>query len=460
MNTSLRQSVRTMLSALVFALALAFVVPTLVSAQTATDSNSILTSQQLARSLGSFAIIPLGSNAANAAATQAAGLKTASRDRNANDRENLQAFEFAGGHVSALLGGFEQGAGFGFGVELSTADKIPGVVFRAKMLTSTRFYRRFEGEAYIPKLFSEKTHASVWFNYLNRTRDNFFGLGPRTPDEPETNYSVEERSYNVSLYHDIRKGSQVGIYARVSNASAYRGEDDNDIPVDTLFTGVRPATVAGATRWLPGLNNNAKIFTYGAFAEFDLRNNKDGLTKGAYGYVRLASNEGLKNEPFSDYGWNEVELDGRAYIPVFGDSTSLALRGYGELKNPKRGSQIPFYEQNYFGGRSHGRGFRNFRFRGNNVLLLTVEPRQTVWKQKEDRGLDVFVFGDFGQVWGDNRSSLNPTILANDKFDSANWRAGAGAGFQYRWNKDVVIRIDYGRTNERSMVYFSMSRGF
>ena len=455
MNNTLRQSIMKMLFATAVSLVSIFISVPFASAQTPGTSSST-TSQQLARSLGSFAIIPLGSSAATQ--ISGTGIKSTSRDRIAHDRENLQAIEFAGGHVSALLGGFEQGAGFGFGVELSTADTIPGVVFRAKLIASTRLYRRVEGEAYIPKVFSEKTHASVWFNYLYRSRDNFFGLGPRTPQTPETNYGVEERSYNASLFHDIRKDSQVGVYARVSNASAYRGEDDNDVPVDVLFSG-RPATTP-ITRFLPGLNNNAKIFSYGAFAEFDLRNKEAGLPKGAYGFVRVASNEGLKNEAFSDYGWNEVELDGRVYIPVFSDSTSLAMRAYADLKDPKRGSQIPFYEQSYFGGRSHGRGFRNFRFRGNNALLLAVEPRQTVWNGQKGRGVDVFVFGDFGQAWGDNRSSVNPAILANDKFDSANWRAGAGGGFQFRVNKSTAIRLDYGRTNERSMTYFSVSRGF
>lgn len=456
MTQTLRQSILKMLFVSAALFVLVFISATFVFAQTTSTANSTETSQQLARSLGSYAIIPPGSSSASQ--ISGAADRTEDRSRNAPHRENLQAIKMAGGHINALIGGFDQGAGFGFGVEFSTADSIPGVVLRAKILTSTRLYRRLEGEAYIPKLFSEKTHASIWFNDLYRSRDNFFNIGPRSPQTPETNYGVEERSYNVSLFHDIRKGAQVGVYGRVSNASAYRGKDENDIPVDTLFSG-RPTT-SPITRFLPGLNNNVKLFSYGVFGEFDFRNNEHGLTQGVYAYVRLASNEGLKNEAFSDFGWNEVELDGRAYIPLGTDSSSLALRAFTELNNPKRGSQIPFYEQAYFGGRSHGRGFRNFRFRGNNSLLLSVEPRQTVWKQKETRGLDVFVFGDFGQVWGDNRSTVNPLVLANDKFDSANWRAGAGLGFQYRVNKSVAIRLDYGRTNERSMTYFSVSRGF
>jgi outer membrane protein assembly factor BamA len=51
----------------------------------------------------------------------------------------------------------------------------------------------------------------------------------------------------------------------------------------------------------------------------------------------------------------------------------------------------------------YGRGFKTFRFRGNNLALGSAELRQTVWTQSEDRGLDVFGFGDAGQVWGDNR---------------------------------------------------------
>lgn len=450
----MKQLLRIALSAAAFVLS--SLIATTASAQSPTTSISISTQQQLSRSLGSFTIITPDSPAASQ--LSGTGLKTTSRDRNAPKRENMQAFEFAGGHVSGLIGGFDQGAGFGFGVELSSADSIPGVVVRAKVLTSTRFYRRLEGEVYLPKLGGENTHASVWFNYLYRSRDNFFNIGPRSPEEPETNFGVDERSFNASLYHDITKGFQVGVYARVADSNGFRGKNDKDVPIDTIFSG-KP-TVTPITRWLPGLNTNAKIFSYGVFAEYDKRNNDVGLTKGFYGYARVASLEGLKNDLFDDFGWNEVELDGRAYIPILSNSTSLAVRGLAELKDPKRGSQIPFYEQSYFGGRSHGRGFANFRFRGNNVVLFSVEPRQTVWKQKDTRGLDVFVFGDFGQVWGDNRSSTNPLILANDSFDSRNWRTGVGAGFQYRVNRSVAVRIDYSRTNETSRVYFSVSRGF
>jgi outer membrane protein assembly factor BamA len=86
--------------------------------------------------------------------------------------------------------------------------------------------------------------------------------------------------------------------------------------------------------------------------------------------------------------------------------------------------------------------------------------RQTVWTQSEDRGLDVFGFGDAGQVWGDNRSLTDPTILANQEFDSKNWRASVGGGLQYRYSRSLAGRIDFGHSNERNLIYVSITRGF
>ena len=403
---------------------------------------------------------PVDSGVAAPAGSQISGLsdRAQSEDRNAPRRENVQAFKVAGNYVKALIGGFDQGAGFGFGVEVSTAEIIPIVEFRAKAFTSTRLYRRFEVEAFIKKLGDEKTHLDLWFNYQKRTRDNFFGLGPRTPESLETNFASDQRSYNASIYRDFTLKIQAGLYAQLANTDAYRGEDKKDQLIDTLFSG-NPATIP-VTRWVPGLNVNAKIFSYGAFGEFNGRDNSRGLPKGGYGYARIASFEGLNNDSFSDFGWNEIELDGRAYIPLGSDFTSLALRAYTQLQDPKGGSQIPFYAQSWLGGRNYIRGFRNYRFRGNNVLVLTVEPRQTVWKRSETKGLDLFAFGDGGQAWGDNRSKTNALILANDKFSSQNWRFSMGGGLQYRLNKSTAFRLEVGHGNEGNQVLFSVGRGF
>lgn len=397
--------------------------------------------------------------AGNPQAQTSAADRVKTFNRLAPIRESWTTIDIGARYVKGVFGGFEQGASLGFGLQFTTADKLPGIEFRATLLTSAKLYRRFEGEVYIPKIFDENTHADLWFDYLRRTKDNFFGIGPRIPNTSTTNYDIERRSYNASLYHNFSSHVVLGGYVSVDNSATYRGQRHTDIPIDQLFSG--DPNVVPITRWAPGLKTNAKILSYGGFIQYDLRDNSVGLTKGAYFYGRVASADGLKDKgAFSDYSWLEAEMDARGYIPLGSDKTSLAIRGFAILRDPRGGSQIPFYDLSYLGGRLYVRGFRDYRFRADNVALASVELRQTLWTQKEDRGLDVIAFGDAGQVWGDNRSRTNPTILANKDFNSSNYRAGVGGGFQYRYSKALAGRVEVGHSHERNIIYFSITRGF
>jgi len=359
-----------------------------------------------------------------------------------------------------VIGGFEEGAGFGYGFEATTATggELKGFELYARVMGTTRLYRSGEVGT---RIGSEKTRAEFWFNYTRRTRDNFFDFGSLSPEDPETNFASERRSFNGLFSHKFLGKLEAGLFGSFSSTGAFRGDDDRDQAIDTIFSG--NPNVASPTAFLPGLNQNARLVSYGGFAELDLRNNERGLTKGGYFYGRFGSVDAVDTDnAFSDFGWVETELDGRLYVPVFSNKTSVALRALAVLREPKGGSQIPFYDQATYGGRTTGRGFSNARFRGNNSVLYSGEIRQTIWSMNDEntRGLDLIVFGDVGQVWGDNRSLTDPTILRNDDFDSRNYRTGAGGGIQYRLNKSVAFRFEIGASNERTLVYTSLRPGF
>jgi len=333
------------------------------------------------------------------------------------------------------------------------------VEFRDTAITLIFLYRRFEGEAYLPKLFDSNTHADVWFDYLRRTKDDFFGIGPFTGDGSRTNFDIERRSVSGTLYHNIGPHFVLGGYFNLDDAATYKGQNGSVTSTDEVFSG-DPNTLP-VSFWAPGLHTNVKILSYGAFADLDLRNNTIGLTKGAYFYARFGSEDGLKNGmTFSDFGWLNSELDARGYIPLGSNKTSLALRGHAVLNSPKGNSQIPFFDMSFLGGHTYGRGFRDYRFRGNNLLLSSVELRQTVKTLREDRGVDVFAFGDSGRVWGDNRSRTDPAILANKDFNTKQWKSGVGGGLQYRHSRNLAVRVEIGHSNESSFFYFSFGRGF
>jgi hypothetical protein len=382
------------------------------------------------------------------------------RGRKFPARDNWTAIEIVK-HVNGIFGGLEQGAGPGFGIELTTADSIPGVEFRATMLTSDKLYRRFEGEVYIPKIGDEKTHADFWYGYLRRTEDNFFGIGAFTPLSARTNFDVERRSANGGLYRDFTENIQAGIYVSYINSDAYGGQSSKSPAIDTVFS--NSPSVVPVTLWTPGLHSGSKVLAYGLFGEYDRRNYDHGLTKGFYLYGRFGSVDGLDkgNGIFSDYGWFDSQLDARGYIPLFSNKTSLAVRVATNIKSMKGGSQIPFYDMSFLGGFNYVRGFNTYRYRGNNVLIGNVELRRTVYSfKKENRGLDLIGFGDSGQVWGHNRSTRDLTIMGQDKFASRNWKAGIGGAVQYRHTKSLVVRFDVATSQDGQRAYFSVSRGF
>ena len=388
-----------------------------------------------------------------------------SLSRNAPRRESITGINVGTKYVNGLFGGMEQGAGIPFGVEFTTADTIPGVELRARAYLSTRMYRKFEGGVFFPKIGTEKIQGEIWYAYLRRTRDHFFGIGALTPKSSVTNLDLEQRSFNATLSHKPFKQLEVGGYVRAFDASTYTGRGKKEPAIETLFSG--SPSVVPLTRYVPGLffnarSNNVKVAGGGAYVEYDARNDESGLTQGGYAYGRIGAYDSFGANPLAltDYGWTEVELDGRGYIPLGSRKTSLAVRAYADLRDPQRGKQIPVYEMGWMGGRNYLRGYQNFRFRGNNLLLLVGEFRQTVWAQKETRGVDAFVFVDNGKIWGDSRSATNPLILRNDKFGDQPLRVQPGAGVQYRFNKSFGARLDFAKSNERTMVYFSVSRGF
>jgi outer membrane protein assembly factor BamA len=185
------------------------------------------------------------------------------------------------------------------------------------------------------------------------------------------------------------------------------------------------------------------------------------LTQGIDIYMRGASNDGFHSgEAFGDFGWIEGEADIRAYIPLGGPNTSLALRGEHLFKSPKGGSQIPFYDLSFLGGHDFVRGYDAYRFRGNNVLIYAAEVRRTVRRVSVYRGWDVFGFADTGRVWGDSRSLDNPIVLLNQQFSLSPWRTGVGAGVEYRRSSGFAVRAELSHSKEGNPIYLLFSRGF
>ncbi len=372
-------------------------------------------------------------------------------------RETLTAIGLGTPYARAITGGFEQGAGIDGGAQLTSASAIPAVELRATALTSIRWYRRVDLEAFLPNIGGSRNHADVWFSHLQR-QTNFFGIGPRTAPDLETPFALTQRSYQGSLYRDLADDFRGGIYLQVMDSRSSRGKDTTLTPIDERFSGTSDPLPA---RWIPGFMSTTRTRSYGGFLAYDTRDNSIGLTRGVNMYGRVASASGLGRHDSVAYGWIEAEFDVRGYVPLGTPRTSLLLRSRGQFKAPKDGGrQIPFYDLSWLGGRMFGRGYDSYRFRANNVWLLSTELQQTVHAITAVRGVDVFASSDAGQVWGDARSSTDPGILDNQDFRSGNWHASFGGGLQYRHSRSLAARVEVSRSPQHTLVYWSLSRGF
>ena len=197
-------------------------------------------------------------------------------------RETLTAIPLGTVYARALVGGFDQGAGIGGGVQLTSANAIPVVELRAAALTSTQRYQRFDLEAFMPNIGGGRNHADVWFSHLQRETD-FFGIGPDTSLDLETQFAIVQRSYQGSLYRDVADHLQAGVYAQFMSA-------DTSLGSSAIVT-------------FPGVVSNAQIMSYGGFVAYDTRNNAIGLTSGLDLYARVASAGDIGHHDGVDVVW-------------------------------------------------------------------------------------------------------------------------------------------------------------
>jgi outer membrane protein assembly factor BamA len=381
--------------------------------------------------------------------------------RNVPLRENLVAIDLRAKKLNTqhmrlkgIIGGFAQGSGIAGGAQVNTSNAIPHLQFRANLLGSTDLDRRVDLEAVI-NTNGNRNHVDAWFTYMKRGND-FYGIGPHASEALKNAFDTDQRSYQASFSRDFTKQLQGGIFAQIMNTHSGLASDQEHAITDS-FAG---SPNQPGLQWIPGFLSTTKILTYGGFVELDARDKSKDLTRGLDIYVRFASSDGLKTTEFSDYGWLEGEIDARGYIPLASSRTSLALRARGQFKNPRGGSQIPFYDLSFLGGRDYVRGYQSYRFRGNDLLMFSAELRRNIYKKTDHRGIDVFAFADTGQTWADARSAIETSISEIQHFSFSSWHSGAGGGVQYRHSTGLAARLEAARSNEGVKVYASITRGF
>ncbi len=335
-------------------------------------------------------------------------------------------------YIHARFGGIGDGSGFGLGVEFTNNASKPSNVRLSSILHATfRKYVLATAGVSVDPTGGKRERFQLDFTgrYTLRPRDNFYGLGINSLRSNRSNYDLQERGFNVAAGWKVTKSVRVGAGVDFSAARVFDGQDNRFAKTPQLFP------------TLPGLTRGASLLSPQVFAEFDKRDNPGNASKGVYAHFTVSSNDSVGKD---DFGFVNLKLDARGYLPLGTPRRVLAARLIGNFNQAKGGSQIPFFRLAHIGDTQTLRGYRQFRFYGRNALAANLEYRFELIP-----GIGALAFTDVGQVY-DRRAQLTVE----------NMRATYGGGVEFKSKKSTMFRILVAKSPEGARVIIGFGPTF
>jgi hypothetical protein len=279
----------------------------------------------------------------------------------------------------------------------------------------------------------DKLSVGTELNYQNLTQVYYFGIGERSAETDGTNYALRDvDALGFATFRPTRSisiGSRLGV---LRNASIGGGTSTLLPSIGERFDELTA----------PGLTAEPTFVHADASVDVDTRNVPGHPSNGGRYRVTAAA---FRDQGLGRHSFNQLDIDGAHYIPVFHENWVVALRGRAVLSQTEAGQEVPFYLLPTLGGSNTLRGFLDYRFRDRNLLLFSAEYQWPIF-----RALDGGVFYDAGTV--------APTV------QSFAWRhAHNDFGIAARFHSETrtVLRIDVARSAEgiRALVSFSAPLG-
>ncbi len=330
-----------------------------------------------------------------------------------------------------LFGGLGEGSGLVGGVKYYRNDFLrPGGKLDIPVRFSSVLNRQFAVNVSVPLDSSRR----LWFDgltgYLVRTQDDFYGLGNDSQQATRTDYRQ-----NVAEFF---AGPRLMLTPRLQLASRFGWRDtgiDNGRRV--RFPGV---TQVFAPTELPGVDG-ARMWIASGDLVYDCRDAPGRTHSGAYYRLGAGWHQSADSRDFAFWRYYG---EARQYVPLFSPHRTLALRVLVTTNIPRRGSEVPFFEQAVLGGSRTFRSYRPFRFYDRSGLLATAEYRYNL-----NSVMDFFAFVEEGQVarqLGDMRWG--------------GFRPGFGAGLMFGFSQTTPFRITIGQGREGTRWFVSLNSDF
>lgn len=304
-------------------------------------------------------------------------------------------------------------------------------VFKLQTSYSTHRYQNYRLKYVGYNLFGRHGRLIVTARYRKRPHEHFYGLGPNSRRDDETNYTLEETVVSGDFQWRPKAFLTLAVRGGYTAATLFDGRDDD---TESCLDGIRARFSLS-----PGDMAAMRYVTLGGVIEGDWRDHPGQPSRGAL--VRIESDLNLGVGRSEDLHFSVTRLDASGYINLF-RKRILAMRLMVQSVDLDADDvTVPFYRLSTLGSRDDLRGYMGYRFIDRDMALVTLEYRYPVW-----RVIDAFVFLDEGRVFQD---------IARD-MSLRSWKESYGVGLRI-WNSDGVIfrtQVAFGDETTRFYLEF------
>jgi outer membrane protein assembly factor BamA len=283
-------------------------------------------------------------------------------------------------------------------------------------------------------VFGGRFHADIQFLHDRDAAIRFFGLGPESLRENETNMTLEVTGAYGIFGVNITPTARLSLGETIQRFEVRRGNVPN-LP----FTGDRFPD-------LPGIEG-ATIHAQRVALIYDSRDSATAPSRGLFTSLFAEASTGLLGSG-ADYVKSGVEAV--YHRPYLDRRVVVVLRGLLEALSGD--SDTPFQVLPTLGGVESLRGFSENRFFGDARVLANAEVRARVVRMRlfgVDAEFEAAPFIDIGKVF--NTAS---------QFFSSSFEVTPGIGFRGIAQPNVVGHIEIGFSREGPAIYVGLDYPF
>jgi outer membrane protein assembly factor BamA len=357
---------------------------------------------------------------------------TEERLRRLRDEKWIERFSQGFNGLRLRLGNLVTGSGFALGPEYFRGDLAGGnLEFRAGASFSFSAYQKYDVALTAPRLLRGKLFTQIYSVHHNYPRMNYFGPGPDSVRPGRSNYRLEDTALDGTVAFRANPKATLGATGGVLWMNIGPGTDRRFISTEKAFT----------PQQTPGIDVQTDFWRIGGFGLLNYLDQQNGPRDGGY---YLLAYDLYRDRKLGRHDFNQFTADLQQYFGFFNDRRVIALRGKTVLTDPLSAQVVPFYLQPILGGGDDLRGFRPFRFYGNQMLVMNTEYRWEAFP-----GLDAALFYDTGKVF--------------DRVADLNWRGlehSWGFGLRFNARNSTFLRIDVGWSREGFGVWFKFNEAF